>query len=119
MNEDQKSSKFKESLDFISYSIYSSFKDIHTNFRSFFIALVLPIFLRLIGQINNEAFFLPSEKLLLLQIEWQNIKCYPHISSYRLKKTAIVHSVWQLTFAQGNKNLNPIHFKDCKRKTKV
>lgn len=26
------------------------------------------------------------------------------------------HSTWQLAFAQGNKNLNPIHFKDCKEK---
>lgn len=39
-----------------------------------------------LGKANNEAFFLPSEKLLLLQIEWQNIKCYPHISSYGLRK---------------------------------
>ena len=88
-------------------------------FSHFSLLWCCQFFLDQLGKANNQAFFLPSKKLLLLQIEWQNIKCYPHISSYRLKKTAIVHSVWQLAFAQGNKNLNPIHFKDCKRKTRV
>lgn len=31
-------------------------------------------FLDQLGKANNEAFLLPSEKFLLLQIEWQNIK---------------------------------------------
>lgn len=45
------------------------------NFGSFFHYFgAANFFLDQLGKANNEAFLLPSEKFLLLQIEWQNIK---------------------------------------------
>lgn len=56
---------------------------------------------------------MPSEKLLLLQIEWQNIKVTPIPLHIDLKNC---NNSFNMAISFCSKNLNPIHFKDHKEK---
>lgn len=97
------------------YSIYSFFKDIHTWILGLFsLFWCCQFFLDQLGKSNNEEFFLPSEKLLLLQIEWQNIKVTPIPLHIDLKNC---NSSFNMAISFCSKNLNPIHFKDHKEKS--
>lgn len=96
------------------YSIYSFFKDIHIWILGLFsLFWCCQFFLDQLGKSNNEEFFLPSEKLLLLQIEWQNIKVTPIPLHIDLKNC---NSSFNMAISFFSKNLNLIHFKDCKEK---
>ena len=68
------------------YSTYSPFEDIHIRIWGHFSLLCCyQFFSGQLGKANNDAFFLPSQKSPLLQIEWQNIKSCPHTTHIDLK----------------------------------